>query len=432
MKNRKKLYGNSGALSSLLVVGIAALFALGSMGCEDPLDVENPNDLLEQDLQNPTAAAAIASGALRTTSVGVGYCLAPLITATDEVTWIGSRDAWRELDFGNVAFAGNEFTDNAMKFLHEGRWTSDNAVTILSGFKEKGELEDDNILARAHLLAGLTRVYIADWFDDWTFSDKTEPAPNLGKANMRQVYEDAIAHLTAAFNTATDDGLKADIISLRARAKHAMAIWDLLNPAGSTPANGFVDAGADDAQQALGLMGSNDYRFQLTFGSGQGDNDFSWQVNGRRELTIGAIPVDPISGSEDPRAAAAVAEFKDSGSRGSTDWAPITVTSAAEMHLIIAESLYAQGDTDAARNHLNVMRTAAGLPEITTEDVGDMIVYERHANLFIQGRRLNDMYRFGIQDPMWQTTSDAYTQPGVLLPITDAELQSNPLIDPNR
>jgi hypothetical protein len=46
-------------------------------------------------------------------------------------------------------------------------------------------------------------------------------------------------------------------------------------------------------------------------------------------------------------------------------------------------------------------------------------------NLFLQGRRLSDMYRFGERDARWQTGSAAYTTRGCFLPITFTERQSN-------
>ena len=48
--------------------------------------------------------------------------------------------------------------------------------------------------------------------------------------------------------------------------------------------------------------------------------------------------------------------------------------------------------------------------------------------MFLQGRRLADMYRFGITDTKWVPTSEAVTQPGRFLPLTARECLANPLI----
>jgi hypothetical protein len=440
-KIRNIIRGERLHFNVLLGLFIVAL-AFGSMGCEDPLDVENPNSLIEDDLFNPTAANAVANGALATSARGIASVLAPYLTAGDEVVWTGSRDDWRNLDFGNVSDPANEFTDDAMKDLHEGRWMADKAISVLSQLEGEGTLPDRKDLARAYLYAAATRVYIADWFDDWVFSDKTDFAANVGEANMKSVYNDAISSLDQALAIARSEGgtdIEIRALALRARAKHASAIWDLLNPKGSTPSNPLVNAGTDDAAAALALMADDNYKWQFFYAPGAERNDFSWQVNGRLELQVVADPngefeseriplMDPIDNTADPRALAIIADFTDTGKWNGESYAPLTVISAREMRLIIAEGLLASGNTDAAKAELNTIRALDGMTAITTESVQDMLIHERRANLHLTGRRLNDMYRFGIKDPMWQTTSDAFTTPGAEMPITDGELQANPLV----
>ena len=74
------------------------LLAFGLAGCSDPLDVENPNSLVEDDLESPTIAAGLANGALATTATAIGEMLSVYNTVSDEIVWIGSRDAWGQLD----------------------------------------------------------------------------------------------------------------------------------------------------------------------------------------------------------------------------------------------------------------------------------------------------------------------------------------------
>ncbi len=99
------------------------------------------------------------------------------------------------------------------------------------------------------------------------------------------------------------------------------------------------------------------------------------------------------------------------------------------MHLIIAESKLASGDEAGAKAEINTVRAMDNLTALDTQmSVADMLIHERRANLFLQGRRLNDMYRFGIKDAEWQSTSDAFNVPGSFLPITISERRANPLI----
>ena len=55
----------------------------------------------------------------------------------------------------------------------------------------------------------------------------------------------------------------------------------------------------------------------------------------------------------------------------------------------------------------------------------DMLIYERQTRLFLTGRRLADMYRFGIQSDSWEPTSVAATVPGTLYPIPSREIEAN-------
>ena len=48
--------------------------------------------------------------------------------------------------------------------------------------------------------------------------------------------------------------------------------------------------------------------------------------------------------------------------------------------------------------------------------------------LVFQGRRLLDMYRFGVKDPRWVANSVAFRKPGCLLPIPLIEREANKLI----
>jgi starch-binding outer membrane protein, SusD/RagB family len=56
---------------------------------------------------------------------------------------------------------------------------------------------------------------------------------------------------------------------------------------------------------------------------------------------------------------------------------------------------------------------------------GELLRHERRVNLFLQGRRLADHYRFAEPSERWQPASDAARAPGTLLPIAQIERLSN-------
>jgi hypothetical protein len=416
----------------LLILSVALFFA---MGCEGVLDVKNPNNVLEEDLSNPVAAAGVANGSLFTVSQGIGYVLAPYETVTDEVRWIGSRDAWGQLDQGKVSDFYNEFVDAAWPYITEGRWMADKAVSQLEGFDRAGSLVNRLDLARAYAYQALVRTAIADMFDDFVISDKTTINPPIGESNMSSLYDQAVAALDKGLaiaqsgTTASHQEWERRILGLRARVKHSKDIWTKVNPKGTVPTNPYIaSAGAlADAQAALAKM-SGDYKWRLDFFSALTFNEFAWEVVGRSELAIEAIPNDPVSGTADARMTAESNDFRDRA-KYQDRYSPLTVVSAREMHLIIAESFLAAGNNAQCLAQLNTLRTLTGQTGYPlTFDAATALKHERRANLFLQGRRLSDMYRFGVQDARWLPGSEARTTPGIFFPITIQERRANPNI----
>ncbi len=119
-------------------------------------------------------------------------------------------------------------------------------------------------------------------------------------------------------------------------------------------------------------------------------------------------------------------------------WGSLTIVSARELHLILAEAFLAQNDLTNFALEINAVR---GLDGLTAYDPNDpthpaaltMLQFERQVNLFLGGRRLNDHYRFGVRADLWRDDGDAVRNWGVLFPITNVELESNPCVrDPSR
>ena len=418
MKNKTKL--------------ISLLLGFTLIGCD--LDVDNPNSLLEGDLQDPSAAAALANGAWNASLRGVTYMMMPHAVATDESVWIGSRDAWYQIDKGGMTNVYNEFVDQAWPYISEARWMSDKAVSILEGLG--ADLPNSQDLVLAYLSGAMVRVYIADMFEDFVYSDKTEAGTPVGAANMSQLYDEALVLLGKASSIATGDNA-VKVLSLVARARHAKAVWGKVNPVNT--ASPYVSAGASEAAAAAAMM-SADWKWRMNFSSRTVSNYMAGQINDRQEMdlyqnalvetaTPGAggdpQPNDPVTGLPDSRMTATATEFRAGG--GGTSWTPVTITSLREMHLIIAESKKAGGDDAGCLAELNALRTFDSLdPYPSGTDAGTALQHERRANLFLQSRRLSDMYRFNLTSTVWDAVEKSPA--GSFFPITISEIRSNPNI----
>jgi len=446
LENRGARFG-----ATLLVLWLG----VGVVGCNSLLDVENPNRVVAEDVLVPSAAQAVANGALYEVQAGYTYMLMVYGQTSDELHWVGSRDAFEELDFGWIDRPLNEFSDESFKDMAPARWMADEAIEILEGHIANGESGIEGPLAEAYLWAAFNRVVIADVWEDFTFSDKRVAAPPIGEANMGGLYTTAIDYLTSglALNPSTD--MERYLTAMRARARHAQGVWNLI---GNTynPSNGLIgasaaSAAAADAAAALALDNS-DWEYIFTYTSTTTYNDIAGNVNSRLEMRFGdryilaedggtgkrrdltaadrgIVLADPISGNADMRLDDFMTPFEDGITNGD-----LPVLSAAEMYLILAEDAIVRGDDAAFATNINAPRAWAGLPAWTAASGVsqiDMLIYERQVELYLQMRRLNDMYRFGIESDNWQATSHAVTSPGTFFPITKAEIDANCYINPD-
>lgn len=427
---------------------------IGVAGCSSLLDVDNPNNVVGDDLLLPSAATSVVNGALYTIMAGYTYVLMDHATVSDELIWVGSRDAFQKLEQGWIDDPLNEFSDAGFRQWAPARWMCDEAIEILEQHQADGVLEDETDLARAYLYGAFTYMSVADMFDDWALSDRKNSGPPVGEAGMGEFYTTAIDYATKGLAIVGGSGsdLERNLMAMRARIRHARGVWNLI---GQRPISmGLISASdaaaaATDAQAALNID-AGDWEFKLQYDAAGAFGDAAYAINERLELRFSDLYIipdgtgkkrdpnaadggvalqDPIDGIGDPRIDVFMDAFEAAGST-----ADFTLVSARWMHLILAEDALVRGDDAAFATHINVARGWSGLSDWTAASgvsQQDMLIYERRVNLLFQGVRLNDMYRFGIQSPSWQAASPAYSAPGTFLPITKAEIDANCFINPD-
>lgn len=432
--------------NSIKAPALVLLAAFTLSGC-DLLEVDNPNNLVEESIRQKAAASAVVNGALSLTASSISQIWQPYLVASDEMYWIGSRDAWLSLDQGFIDDPNNEFTDGAFPSLGRARWMADEAVEILEGHIADGATDLQFDLARAHLYAGMIYMVIGEVQEDFAFSDKTEDWPPVGPSNMFQVLETAISHLDEAVSMAQsvgDSDLAMKARALRARAHHSRAIWDKIKPSPNTSAPLVQSsAAASDADAVIAAAGgvTADWQYNLTYSSGTISNSMAGWINDRKENQIdrslvtvnaandisGIALQDPIDGVDDPALIKGLQQWKQGAvtDKGGT-FPPLTVSSTRLMHLILAEDALAKDNNPGFTTHVNHVRAMDGLTPYSGQiPAMDMLTHERRVNTFLMGLRLADMYRFGITAPEWEPQGDALSAPGMLLPITIIEIRAN-------
>jgi starch-binding outer membrane protein, SusD/RagB family len=432
------------AKNRLHPAGLTMLFlGLLTLTACDLLDVDNPNSLVQDDLETPASAAALANGALATVQSGVAQAVLLHAASSDELVFTGSRDAWIQLQEGDLRDPANEFSDAAWPSVAQGRWMADEAVRLLSGFDADGELTNRNLLASAHLYSAIMRTYIADVWEDFVFSDRRDTQPPIGEANMLGLYDDAIASLGSALTIAQATGstaLEQNILAQRARTRHARAVRAKFTPAGTTAADPLVNDPAviADAEAAL-AMGADSWQFRFIYDPTTIGNAWGGWVNERLELRPSddyVVPTandkqvesirleDPIDAVPDPALTIIIED-----ATTARNWPPLTIVSARELLLILAEAeLAASGGLGgpAFNGYINRVRALDGVSDYTGQIPAlDILRHQRMAGLYLTGRRLADHYRFGTVSPLWNPNASASTRPGTLFPIAQIERTSN-------
>src|SRR6056297_2353729 len=185
-----------------IVTKFGSLFMLGAllffMGSCNLLEVENPNSLTVEDVSAASSAEGLKNGQLNALMSGMGWTFAATTTISDEIYWTGSYESYKTFNEGLVGFDANEILVAGFPEISQARYMSDFAIEKLEEFDANGELSDQSILVRSYIYGALTRIVIADSYDNFVYSDGTETSPAIGSDQMFTVYDQAITLLDNA------------------------------------------------------------------------------------------------------------------------------------------------------------------------------------------------------------------------------------------
>ena len=420
-----------------------ALGALLLGGCGF-LESNDPNSITYDDLDNPAAAAGLVAGLEHLVAEVHGRVASVGGVMSDEMTWIGSLQDWGELDRGRFDNPANQFSERLYIQLSEARWLADEALRRLADFTRDAPHNETlaRLRIRARLMEGLVTVVMVDYFEDFVISDRTEAEPPLGREGMIQRTQASIQGLDQAAAEArqmADEELELRALSLEARARAALALFQALDPAGLPPTPVLISnpAASALAQEVVG-RGGIEWSWSFVYNANSGPPHVTRAQDGQLRLgdryvttdpsdgtvVTGPALVDPNTGALDARAAAEVARL------GQPESFPdLGVTSGRGMALLLAEGSLANGDAGGFRSWIDRVRDLDGRGP-SDPALPDLLVleHERQVQHFLQGRRLLDLYRFAGTSDNWDETSAAITRPGARLPIARRERETNPHI----
>lgn len=381
----------------ILAIGLIA----GTTAC-DLLEVEDPSRFTDEALNSPLALQSVANG-----------IEGDLHLAFDSY----------------VIFTGLL----ANEFIHTGTWGQYDDAS--DGRIRAEGVGNDGGLQSSYLQLRLAAQQAGDRFRT-VLGDDAEQSPVLAQVKAVEAWSYLLIGMLncespiEAGGVAVSDSatIRAAIPvfseALRLAQTAGSAKYADLARAGRARANllaGEYDAAATDAQ---GLPDSFLYEAKFsTATAAQGNLVFDNTHVDRRKAagvadvlwpsidTIIGFYIDPFSGEPDPR----LPISHRNGVRGVDGVtlhysankyvgldADIPMTHGMEMRLIEAEVRWRQGDLSGAMERINAIRAAADLDAIpnpgTAEGVLEALLHERFAQLFLEGHRLHDLYRFNMVD----------------------------------
>jgi hypothetical protein len=393
---------------------------LGLVACDGLLDVSDPNNITADELDgNLPLVANGVEGAVH--DVLDGWVLNQALLA-DVYQNTGTYEGIEDVDHGHALHA----MDGAGVAWSRALWFANDAEERFKRVLGEATAASSPLTAQVRLANGLVHLYIGMTFCEWTLESGGAVATDA------EVLARADDLLTEALATARAAGSPDHATAAQASRAVARLLRD-----------DWLGAEADAAAIPAGF--SYDARFSL-----ESENGLVRLSNNNYEKAAGLMynwwPLieisnrpgfmrDPWSGEPDPRLPVhfdgALADDNMTPYRGQRKYASlgddIPIAHSDHMQLIIAESAARNGDYAGATAILNQLRAAVGLPghavPASADVMGELILSERLAELFLEGYRLVDLHRKGIMREVFDALEDP-ARPGTGRPSKWGDCQT--------
>ena len=382
-----------------------AAFALAA--CSGLLEVQNEQQILEQDLDQEAALIPVVNGVAGDWALMYTNTINIIGLVSFELIHTGSFPSWRSVETGLMdrTSNGNGVYNNLSRAI----WVADDAARrIDEAFAGGGGMVEP---AQVRVWAGLAKVMMGDNFCEGTLNGGPAMPPT-------QFYQLAEQDFTEAMSLAGSAG--SPDWAMRAQIGRARARLMLGDHAGAMSDAMAIQAG---------------YRFDAIYSqnSGREQNAVAslTRTLTRREAGVHPTFYDDPRFVADPRTSFIDRGPNETGPDPTRKYveqekykfrdSPIPVSTWQEARLMEAEAEISVGSLERAVALINEVRAFVSLDpyagEMSRTAVMDQVMYERSAELWLQGHRLNDLRR---------TNHPSLTGRGVCFEIGIDEWESNP------
>ena len=379
---------------------------LSLVGCDGLLEVSDPNNITADELDGNLPL--VANGVEGTVhDVLDGWVLNQALLA-DVYQSTGTYESLEDIDHGHQQSALHSMGGAGAAWIRA-LWHANDAEERFRRVLGEAAAASSPLTAQVRLSNGLAHLYIGMTFCELTLESTG------GLATDAEVLARADRILTEALATARAAGSPNHATAAQAGRAVARLLLDdwpgAQSDAAAVPAGfSYAAAFSVESENLLVRMSSESYE------RAAGLMYTLWPL-----IEISDQPGfmrDPWSGEPDPRLPVyfdgALADDDVTPFRGQRKYASlgddIPIVHSDHMQLIIAESRARNGDYAGATAVLNQLRGAVGLPghsvPASADVMEELILWERRAELFLEGYRLVDLHRKGIMQKVFDALED--------------------------
>ncbi len=422
-------------LSRRLALVIGLSLPLTSCDTLDNLiSVEAPSQVAAKDLDNPANADLLVNSAENDFRCALVHFIAAGAYVGNEWGVGGDTGGGSYVWYDGRVFEPTGWTSmyatgdcsgtapNVYEPLSTARWLADDALRRLDEWGDSQVPNRTELTARASAMAGYSLTLLGESMCSIALDMGPEIMPN-------EVFTLAEERFTRAIDAAQQVG-DSETLNL-ARVGRARARLNL-------------GAGADAAADAA--LVPEGFSYEYSYSSQDASTENKLFALMERELMATVEPMYrnmTFQGQPDPRVQVVDLGIQGPGTQidiwatpkySSLD-APVPVATWEEAQLILAEVALGNGQLQQAVGYINALHAKVGLPDFSSTDateIRDQLIYERSAELFLEGQHMQDLERFNlalVPAPGSPFPHGGLFSDQICFPLPEVEYLNNPNIN---
>lgn len=396
---------------------------------DDLISVEAPALVAAQDLDHPANADLLVNSAVNDFRcalvhfIGAGAYVGMewgvgADTGGGSFVWYDNRNfepfGWTSM-YATGDCSGN--APNVYEPLSTARFMADDALRRLDEWGDQVP-NTTELTAKAAAFAGYSLIFLGEAMCSAALDSGPEMTPD-------QLFTEAVARFTRAISSADSD------IQNLARVGRARAYLNL---------GQYAEAAADGGAVPQGFS----YDFDYSASDASTENKL-YALLEREQMATIDVPYRNMTfqGQPDPRVPVHNTGLFGPGtdielwatSKYSSLASPVQVASWEEAQLIVAEAALEAGQLQQVVDIINALHTNVGLPAFASTDateIRNQLIYERSAELFLEGQHMQDLERFNLElypASGTQAYHGGFFSDEICFPLPQVEYSNNPNIN---